>query len=495
MQAYVSKFKEVLLSILPVTILVIVLHVSLTPLGATMFIRFIMGVFFILIGLTIFLIGVDKAVTPLGTFIGEVAVKSNKLWFFILTSIFLGFFISIAEPGLIIFASQIAQVTDNQVPSFLLIGVVSLGLAILLALAFYRIVANLRIRVILMVLYGIIFGLALFVDVPFIVIAFDASGATTGVLAVPFILALALGISHLKRDSVAGEEDSFGTIGIISAGAIIAVLILGLFNRGKTYDANILDIVDYGSAVFAPYRAMFSNVFLEVFLVIFPLVVIFWVFHKISKQMRARQFVRISKGFVYTFIGLLLFLLGVNAGFMDVGRIIGATLTNNDARFYILIVAFTLGLFTILAEPAVYVLTHQIEDVTSGYVTRTSVLIALGIGVGIAVSLSALRIFVEPLQIWHFLLPGYSIILGLMFITPKLFVGMAYDAGGVATGPMTATFILAFMQGAADARDGADVILDGFGMIAMVALVPIITLQILGLIFKFKTKKEGLKNE
>jgi len=223
--------------------------------------------------------------------------------------------------------------------------------------------------------------------------------------------------------------------------------------------------------------------------------VIFLIFQRFFARVRWRAFVRIMRGFVYAGVGLILFLLGVYAGFMDVGRLVGATLASHEGMWLIVGVAFVLGLLTILAEPAVVVLTHQIEDVTSGYVTRSAVLIALALGVGCAVALSALRVYVEPLQIWHLLLPGYALALGLMFIVPRVFVGMAFDAGGVATGPMTATFILAFMQGAAATKEGADVILDGFGMIALVALVPILTLEAMGLIFRMKSKKEGIPDE
>ncbi|MEG0444092.1 MAG: DUF1538 domain-containing protein, partial [Carnobacterium sp.] len=202
---------------------------------------------------------------------------------------------------------------------------------------------------------------------------------------------------------------------------------------------------------------------------------------------------KVLKGVLYVFIGLVLFLVGVNAGFMEVGSVVGYTVASLDNNFYVLLVAFVLGLVTILAEPAVYVLTHQIENVTNGYVKRKVVLTALSIGVGLAVLLSMIRILVPGLLLWHMILPGYILAIGLMYVVPKMFVGMAFDAGGVASGPMTATFILAFVQGAAEAIEGADVLLDGFGMIAMVAMMPIITLQLLGLIFKLKSGKGGFQ--
>jgi hypothetical protein len=233
----------------------------------------------------------------------------------------------------------------------------------------------------------------------------------------------------------------------------------------------------------------------ESFIAILPLLVISFVSQKISFKLDKRAFSKILKGFIYTFIGLLIFLVGVNAGFMDVGIAVGFSLASLENKWYLIIIAFIIGFVTILAEPAVYVLTHQIEEVTGGYVKRKAVLISLSIGVGFAVALSVIRIIVPEIQLWHYLLPGYIIAIALSYFVPKLFVGIAFDAGGVATGPMTATFILAFTQGAAESIEWASVLKDGFGMISMVALTPIITLQILGLIFKIKSQKGGIEKD
>jgi len=210
--------------------------------------------------------------------------------------------------------------------------------------------------------------------------------------------------------------------------------------------------------------------------------------------MSKRTVIRISAGLAFTFAGLVLFMVGVNAGFMDVGAAVGYSVASLDNKAYSVIIGFVLGLVTILAEPAVYVLTHQIEDVTSGYVKRKAVMLFLCLGVGAAVALSVVRILIPSIQLWHYLLPGYIISVAMMYFTPKLFVGVAFDSGGVASGPMTATFILAYAQGAADAVEGANVLVDGFGMIAMVALMPLIALQLLGIVFKIKSKKGGKGN-
>jgi len=481
------------MSVLPITVIVIILNFTLISLDSTVLFRFIFAAVLVLIGLSLFLIGVDLGVTALGTRVGETITRTNKLWIILISGLILGFVISIAEPGLLIFGQQVDNVTNGIISGKTLLIVVSIGLAILLSFGFVRIIYNIPLYIILTVLYLIVFILSIFTKPELLAIAFDASGATTGVLAVPFILALALGISHLKKDSKASEKDSFGTIAIVSVGAIIAVLILGLIvPTGELVDS-LESVSVENRTFFGPFITNFSQIFRQSSLAMLPIILIFIVFQKFSFKLNARAFMKIFKGFIYAFFGLFIFLLAVNARFMEVGNIIGYELVKIDNKIYIIVIGFVLGVVTILAEPAVHVLTHQIEDVTSGYVSRRAVLVALTIGVGIAISLSVVRILIPSLQIWHYLLPGYAIALTLMYFVPKIFVGIAFDAGGVATGPVTATFILAFMQGAAYGTEGASLILDGFGMIAMVALTPIITLQILGLIFKIKSKKEGVK--
>ncbi|WP_462425048.1 DUF1538 domain-containing protein [Fusobacterium sp. THCT13E1] len=460
-----------------------------------MIIRFIIGAILIIIGLSVFLIGVDIAITPLGSQVGATLAKSNKMWIVVVGGLIVGFFISIAEPGLIILADQVDIVTSGQISSLSILSIVSIGLALMLAMGFVRIVTNTPLYKVLTVLYILVFILALFTPIEFLTIAFDASGATTGILAVPFILALALGVSTMKKDSKASEMDSFGLVAIASVGAIMSVMILSIFSGTRDFTAKLEFNITESKSILEPFIENIPTLFKEGFLTILPLLIIFLFFQKVYFKMSSRNVAKMVKGFIYAFIGLFLFLVGVNTGFMDVGGIIGYTLASYDNKSYIVVIAFILGFVTILAEPAVYVLTHQIENVTSGYVKRKAILLALSIGVGAAVALSMIRIIVPGIQLWHYLLPGYIISLSMMYFIPKLFVGIAFDAGGVATGPMTTTFILAFTQGAAEAIEGANILTDGFGMIATVAMTPIITLQILGFIFGMNLKKgENLKN-
>jgi len=490
--APLERLKETLGAVLPITAIVMILHMTLVPMEPSLLYGFLLGASAIIVGLVLFLIGVDLGITPLGSMTGEVLAKKNRLWIVLAAGLILGFLITVAEPGLLVLANQVERLTVGNISSFDIVMVVSGGLAVMVALGLVRIIFNWPLYIILTILYGAILLFARFVSPEFLAIAFDASGATTGLLAVPFILALSIGISHLKADSRASEKDSFGLIAIASTGAIFSVLLLGIVSEPKDMQAGLEPHLPEKESVLEAFSAMAPESFWEAVVALMPLLVVFFVLNMMAFRLRGRRFTRVLKGFAYAFLGLSLFLLGVNAGFMDVGSELGYRLASMDSGIYVVAVAFILGIVTILAEPAVYVLTHQIEEVTSGSVQRKFVLTALALGVGVAVALSIVRVLVPPVQLWHYLLPGYVVCVILTYVVPKLFVGIAFDAGGVATGPMTATFIMAFTNGAAEAFDGADVLIDGLGMIAMVAMMPIITLQILGFLFRARSVKEGV---
>lgn len=492
MNVLTQKLKEVLFSVLPITIIVLLLNFTITPLEVPVLVRFILGAILVIFGLAIFLIGVDIGITPFGNLVGTALTKTNKLWMIGLAGLILGFFISIAEPGLLILAHQVYSITAGQISSMGILVIVSIGLAVMVAFGLLRIVYNIPLYKILTAMYLLIFVLSLFTSREFLAISFDASGATTGVLAVPFILALSLGVSALKKDSKASEKDSFGLVAIASVGAIISVMLLDIFTPIHEFSASLDSHISETTSILMPFIDTIPGTLRESFFALLPLLVILLIMQKVSFQLNQRALTKILKGFLYGFMGLCIFLVGVNTGFMDVGRIVGYSLASLDNKGYIILMGLVLGIVTIMAEPAVYVLTHQIEEVTSGYVKRKAVLAALCIGVGFAVALSVLRVLIPEIQLWHYLLPGYLLSIAMTYFVPKLFVGIAFDAGGVATGPMTATFILAFIQGAADSTEGANILVDGFGMIALVALTPIITLQILGFIFKIKSKKGGI---
>ncbi|PKM71679.1 MAG: DUF1538 domain-containing protein [Firmicutes bacterium HGW-Firmicutes-16] len=495
MSVIFQKLKEAALSVVPIILLVLFLNFTVSPLEIKQLIRFLIGALLIIFGLSIFLLGVELSIDKIGRHMGSTIAKSNRVWIVVVVGILLGFIISVAEPDLHILAGQVDVVSGGHVSKSSIVVIVSIGVALLLSLGLVRIIYNIALQKILIILYGVILILAIFTSPEFMPISFDASGATTGALTVPFILALALGVSQLKKDSKASETDSFGLVAIASTGAIISVMAMSIINKANKITGSLESSKLNSDSIINPFVHELPKISFEIIIALLPILVLFLIFQKTSFKLPKHEKARILIGLLYTFIGLVLLLTGVNAGFMEVGAIVGFKIAALDNKALLIAIGFIMGLLTILAEPAVFVLTNQIENVTSGYVKRKTVLAALSIGVGVSVALSMIRILIPELKLWHYLLPGYAIALVLTYFVPKLFVGIAFDSGGVASGPMTATFILAFAQGAADCIEGADVLLDGFGIISMVALTPLITLQILGLIYKAKSRKGELENE
>ncbi|MGH4123701.1 MAG: DUF1538 domain-containing protein [Clostridium sp.] len=489
MNILIKKFKEVLFSVLPITLIVLLLNFTIIPLETHLILRFLLGTIFIVFGLSIFLFGVDIGVTPIGTLMGNSLAKTNKIMVLCISGLILGFFITIAEPDLHILAGQVSAVTSGVITKLSILVIVSIGIAIMLSVGLLRIVYNKSLYKMLAIIYLVVFVLSLFTSSEFLAISFDASGATTGAMTVPFILALALGVSSLKKDGIASEEDSFGLVAIASTGAILSVIIMSIISTSDKVTGSLTNSALDSTSIINPFIEILPTKIVEVFFTLLPLLLLFFIFNKISFKLSKKSFSKILKGLLYSYIGLVLFLTGVNAGFIEIGRVVGYSVASLNSNWILILVGFVLGLVVILAEPAVHVLTNQIEAVTHGHIKKNIVILTLSIGVAFAVALSMLRIIIPEIQLWHFLLPGYTISVIMSYFVPKLFVGIAFDSGGVASGPMTATFILAFAQGAADSIEGANVLIDGFGIIAMVALTPLIALQILGLIFKIKAKK------
>ncbi|MGI6037824.1 MAG: DUF1538 domain-containing protein [Limnochordia bacterium] len=487
----VGKLKDNISAVVPIVIFVLVLHFTLVPLDGAAILRFMLGAILLIIGLSLFHIGVDLGITPLGSQTGSALVKTNRLPVVLGAGIVLGFLVSIAEPGLLVLADQIELVTTAQIPRTVILVVAPLGLGIMVALGFLRIVYDVSLRTFLLITYAVITILSLFVSPEFFSIAFDASGAATGIIAVPFILALALGVSGLREDSVASEQDSFGLVAIASLGTILSVMTLNILMGAREYATVPLEpLAVQSNSLVGPFLAILPAALRDSFIILSPILIVSLLLQKFLLRLEERAFRRMFKGFIFTLLGLIIFLVAVNGGFMEVGSAIGYRLASLDSKSWLITAAFVLGFLTILAEPAVSVLTQQVEDVTSGAVKRKWVLWALSIGVGGAIALAALRLVVPGLQLWHYLLPGYILALTIMHFVPELFVGMAFDAGGVATGPLTATFLLAFVQGAASAFPGANMLADGFGMIALVFMAPVLTLQTMGFLYQRAARKE-----
>ena len=490
MNALKQKFKDVVFAVLPVTIILLILNYTIAPIGRELVWRFIVGAVFIILGLGIFLFGADLAIQPIGQHMGSSITRKRSLPLLLTAGLVLGFFINIAEPDLMVLAKQVQQVTSGAISQWALLVVVSVGIGVMVALGLLRIVFKISLSKLLTILYAIIFILVIFSPKLFLGIAFDSGAATTGSMTVPFILALGLGVASTEGGRQS-EEDSFGLLGIASAGPMLAVLSMGIISGIKSLVGGIPPSPDGGRGILYPFLESIPRIAVEVLLAMVPIIVMFFIFQAILIKLGRAPLVKIIKGLVYTFTGFVLFLTGVNAGFMEAGTAVGYAVASFGKNWIVIVTGFLLGFTVVLAEPAVYVLNEQIEEVTSGHIRKKNILYSLSIGVAIAVSLSMARILIPGMQLWHLLVPGYIIAITLSYFAPRLFVGIAFDSGGVASGPMAATFILAFAQGVAEATPGADVLMEGFGVIAMVALTPLIAIQVLGLLYKQKALKRS----
>lgn len=478
-----EKTLESLNSVLPITAIVLVLSIFVVPMDVGTIALFLAGALMLVVGMGFFQLGAEMAMTPLGEGVGAEFSKTRKLWLIAIVSFVVGLVITIAEPDLQVLAEQVPSI-----PNDVLIYTVSIGVGIMLVLAVLRILFKISLSNLLLVLYLLLFAVSFFVPADFIAVSFDAGGVTTGPITVPFIMALGVGLASVRSDKDAGG-DSFGLVAICSVGPILAVLILGMFyNPGSaSYTPVSITQVSTMQDVAKELLRSIPHYAGEVLTSILPVVAVFLLFQLFTRRFQRRQFIRMVVGFVYTYIGLVLFLCGVNVGFAPVGSLLGSQLAASSFSWLLVPIGMLIGFYLIKAEPAVAVLNRQVEEVTDGAIPGTAMNRCLSIGVALAVGLSLLRVL-TGISIYWIIIPGYAIALILSRLVPKIFVGIAFDSGGVASGPMTTTFLLPLAMGACEAL-GGNVMADAFGVVALVAMTPLIAVQVMGLVFAHKQKK------
>ena len=485
-----EKVYESVSSVMPITVIVLLLSISVAPLTPGTLTLFLFGAMLLVFGMGLFTLGVDISMIPMGEGIGVQLSKTKRIWITLIVCLALGVLITIAEPDLQVLAEQVPSI-----PNLTLILTVAFGVGFFLMIAQLRILFKIPIAYILLVFYGIVFVLSCFAPGDFIPVAFDSGGVTTGPVTVPFIMALGIGMASVRTDKNS-SNDSFGLTAICSIGPILSVLILGIcYNPGDAvYTPVSLTELGTTKAVAAEFAKAFPHYIKEVAIELLPIAGLFILFQLIFRRFHSRQIIRIISGFVYSYLGLVLFLTGVNVGFMPAGQYIGQALAGAEGwlPWLLIPIGMLIGYFIVKAEPAVQVLTRQVEDVTNGYISRKSLWHSLSIGIAFAVGIAMLRIL-TGLDIMWFLVPGYLISLVLTFFVPQIFTGIAFDSGGVASGPMTTTFLLPLAMGACEAW-GGNVLTDAFGIVAMVAMAPLLTIQLLGLMsnLRMRAKKRRL---
>ena len=476
-----EKLLEALQAVLPIVAIVLVLCFTIAPVSPSILLCFLLGAVLIVVGIMFFTLGAEMSMTPMGERVGAVLTRSRKLPVILGVGFLLGFLITISEPDL--------QVLANQVPSIpnqTLIFSVAAGACLILTVAFLRMLLGVALPPLLVAFYGIVFVLAAFVPREFLAVAFDSGGVTTGPMTVPFIMALGVGVSAIRGDRHAAD-DSFGLVALCSVGPILAVLILGIAFRASdsTYIPPVLPEVSDSVELWQLFHEGLPEYIKEIASSLLPIVVMFGVFQAVALRLDKRTLGRIAVGLAYTYVGLVLFLTGANVGFMPAGNYLGQVLTGQSYHWVIIPIGMLIGYFIVRAEPAVYVLNKQVEEVTDGAISAQAMGMALSAGVSISVGLAMVRVLTGISILW-FLIPGYAVAIGISFVVPKLFTAIAFDAGGVASGPMTATFLLPLAQGACVAV-GGNIVTDAFGVVAMVAMTPLITVQLMGLAAQLKT--------
>ncbi len=479
------KIRESCASVLPITGIVLLLHFTISPMPGGLLAMFLFGAVLLVVGMGIFTLGADMAMMPMGEKVGSRLTQSRKLWLLVAVALLFGVMITAAEPDLKVLAGQVPSIPDS-----LLVITVACGVGLFLVLALLRILFQIRLSTLLLIFYGAVFLLAAFSSADFVSVAFDSGGVTTGPITVPFIMALGIGVAAVRGDRNS-RDDSFGLVALCSIGPVLSVLLLGLFYDSSTgyYGVEQIEAVENAGALFRLLGGMLPKYMKEVLIALGPIVVFFALFQAFSLKLSMRQLVKIGVGVLYTYFGLVFFLTGVNMGFLSAGSYLGKAIAALPYRWILVPLGMVIGLFTVAAEPAVHVLNKQVEEISNGAISRRSMLMTLSIGVSIAIGLAMLRIL-TGISIWYCILPGYAIALALTFFVPKIYTAIAFDSGGVASGPMTATFLLPFAMGACESA-GGNVLTDAFGIVSLVAMTPLIAIQILGLVSQRKQKGEG----
>ena len=480
-----EKVRESLSSVLPITIIVLLLSIVLIPMEVGAFTLFLAGALFLIFGMGFFQLGADISMTQLGQGIGSQLMKKRNLLFIIGGCFLMGVLITISEPDLQVLANQVASI-----PNEVLVLTVAIGVGCFLVAAVLRILFKVSLSRLLTLMYVVLFLVALATPSEFLAVAFDSGGVTTGPMTVPFIMALGIGLSSSRSDKDSAN-DSFGLIALSSIGPILMVLLLGIFYHptDAVYTSVTIPDVETTKDVLDQFIRAFPQYTEEVLISMLPILAVFMLFQIKTRKYHRRQLLRMCVGFLYTIAGLVLFLVGVNIGFAPVGNLLGEQMVSSSYQWLLIPVGLLIGYYIVKAEPAVQILNHQVEDITDGMVTKEQMNLCLSVGVAGAVGLAMFRVL-TGIPIYWILIPGYLLALGMSYRVQPILVGIAFDSGGVASGPMTSTFLLPLTMGACTAL-GGNVVTDAFGVVALVALAPLIAIQIMGLVYEHKLKKSS----
>lgn len=481
-----DKLKESCMSVLPITAIIIILNFILpNRISGYDFWAFILGAVLLITGMVFYSLGSEIAISPIGEYVGNKVTSTKKIPLILAVGFLIGLMVTIAEPDLMVLGDQLGSI------KWLIIIAIAVGVGLFLALALGRIFAKISLNAILITFYILIFVLMIFVDNKYIALAFDSGGVTTGAITVPFIMSLGVGVASVLGGKHR-NDNSFGVVAICSIGPILLVLLLTLIFKPNIELASYGSNIDSISAFFAMFTKTFLKSLKEVLIALLPISAFFFIMNKFFLKLQKQRVIRIIVGLVYTYLGLSIFLTGVSAGFMEMGYNLGTRISALTNRWVLVPIGMVIGAFIVFAEPAVHVLCKQVENISDGTIKGRTLLIALSFSMMVSIGLSMLRILLD-IPVYYVLIPGYAIALILSFFVPKNYTAIAFDSGGVASGPMATTFMLPLAIGAAmtvSAGSGDAVLKNAYGIVGFIALTPLITIQILGLVVKLKAHKK-----
>ncbi len=484
-----EKLRESSASVLPIVTIVAILCLIWVPMENDLMLSFIIGSVFLVVGMGLFTVGSEMSMSQIGSHIGAKLTRSRNPALILSVSFLLGVAVTVSEPDLQVLAGNVPSINTT-----VLILVVSVGVGLFLMTGMIRILRGISLRWLLVGFYALVFLLALLSDPDFFAVAFDSGGVTTGPMTVPFIMALGIGVASIRSDARA-QEDSFGLVGLCSIGPILAVLILGFIYRSAPAGSAAAGFSSYAHTVALgrSYLSAIPESLEDVGIALLPIVVFFLVFQVAALRLGRAPLLRIVVGLLMTAVGLMLFLTGVNVGFSSLGFRLGEKLADPAWRFLLIPLSMLMGWFIINAEPAVHVLNKQVEELSAGVISARAMGLSLSIAVSSAMGLSMLRALTGISLLW-IVVPGYAISLGLSFLVPNTFTAIAFDSGGVASGPLTAAFMLPFATGAVSAL-GGNILRDAFGLVALVAMMPLITVQVMGVIYVISSRRSAVNRK
>ncbi len=472
-----QKLKSAGLSVLPLVGFVLLVHFTMYKFSSSLLINFFIGCAVLIVGQVIFLTGIDNSIVPMGQFVGNSVTDQKKFYIFVIFGFIFGVLTTVAEPDLQVLAGKI-NASGFGIPKMLVLIGAGVGVGALISIGLIRIVTKHSLGLILFILYGIIAVLGIFVSEKGFAMCLDAGACTTGVVTSPFLLALGIGVSKMvSANGSSSDEENFGLIALSSAGPIIVMLVFTMIFSGNSSTSEVV----------ASNTPLWLSTLQDVSFSLFPLFIAFFVFELIFIKISKTERTKLLLGSCVTFVGLYLFLYGIEFGLTNMGEEFGKALASVNKLPITIAICASLGFSLAFCEPSIRILAGQVEDATNRNLKVPFIMIFMGVSIFLSIALVILQ-STYNFSIWWI----FGILYGLSFLmmpfVSKLFTSIAFDSSGVATGTITVAFMFPIIAG----LNGS---LGGFGTLGIMGIVPVFVMELLGIIFRINVDVENKKSQ